>query len=160
MKNLIKGLAFLSMLSLFSCTRVLYTPEQVMGRYQNKKDVITRFGAPAEIKANDDGSEEWLYKFEKKTPSAGHSSNEQRNVKTVTVTRLNRYKRYIIFTIDRQGDVISWKFEGINLEEKQKNPGGTIALIAGSAAFIGLIVLVAHGLTSGLGNAFGGGSLY
>ncbi|HWD89822.1 MAG TPA: hypothetical protein VG367_16940 [Mucilaginibacter sp.] len=57
MKNLIKGLAFLSMLSLFSCTKVLYTHEQVMNRYQSKQDVIGKFGMPAEKKTNGDGTE-------------------------------------------------------------------------------------------------------
>jgi hypothetical protein len=43
MKNLIKGIAFLNMLSLFSCTKALYTNQQVSDQYKTKFDSANKF---------------------------------------------------------------------------------------------------------------------
>lgn len=157
MKNLIKGLAFLSMLSLFSCTKILYTHEQVLIRYQTKKDVTGRFGAPAEIKATEDSSEEWLYKFDTKGAFTDHSSVEQLNAKSITVTEFSRHKRYIIFSIDKQGRALVTQCRGVNLEERVKNPGGTIALVAGGVALVALMVVAVSNITFSVGNVWGSG---
>ena len=151
MKNLIKGIALLSLLSLCSCTKVLYTHQQVLNRYQTRQDVISKFGMPTEKKTDEDSTEEWLYKFDQKGAFTDHSFHEQLNTKTVAVAEFSRYKRYIIFTIDKQGRVIVSQFDGVNLEERVKNPGGTIALIAGGVAFVALLVVAASSITFNLG---------
>jgi hypothetical protein len=79
------------------------------------------------------------------------------NNKTVTVTGFSRYKRYIIFTIDKQGHVIMTQFDGVNLEERVNNPGGTIALVAGGAALVVLLAVAASSATFNLGNFWGSG---
>jgi len=161
MKNLIKGTALLGMLSLFSCTKVLYTHEQVMNRYQTKQDVIGKFGMPTEKKTDEDSTEEWLYKFDRKGAFSDHATVEQMKNKAVAVTGFSRYKRYIIFTIDKQDRVIMTQFDGVNLEERVKNPGGTVALVAGGMVLIGLMVVAAHAITFSFGNFWGSsGSLY
>jgi len=157
MKNLIKGLTFFSMLTMFSCTKVLYTHEQVMNRYQTKQEVIDKFGIPTEKKTDEDNTEEWLYKFEMKGAFTDHSPAEQLNSKTVAVTEFSRYKRYIIFTIDKQDHVIMSKFDGVNLEERVKNPGGTIALVAGGVALVALMVVAVSNITFSVGNVWGSG---
>jgi hypothetical protein len=72
-----------------------------MNRYQSKQDVVGKFGMPAEKKTDEDGAEDWLYKFDTKSAFTDHSSVEQMSNKTVVVTEFSRYKRYIIFTIDK-----------------------------------------------------------
>jgi hypothetical protein len=64
MKNLITGMVLLSILSLFSCTKTIYTHQQVLDRYKTKQDVSKTFGIPTEKKTSDN-AEQWLYKFEK-----------------------------------------------------------------------------------------------
>jgi hypothetical protein len=143
MKNLIKGLAFLSMLSLFSCTKVLYTHEQVISLYKTKQDVIKNFGVATEKKMND-STEQWLYRYEKAGP---HSVKEFPNTITTNVTEFNRYNRYIIFTMDKQGNIIRCDYEGVDLAVRGKNPAGTIALIAGGLALITVGYIAVHSIT-------------
>ncbi|MFI5162639.1 MAG: hypothetical protein ACHQHN_15275 [Sphingobacteriales bacterium] len=135
MKNLIKGFAFLSMLSLFSCTKIVYTHEQVIGLYKTKQDVMKAFKIPTEKKMSD-STEEWLYRYDRNTSFTDHTIAEFPNTHTVDVTDFNRYKRYIIFTMDKQGNIIRCDYEGVDLAVRKKNPAGTIALIAGGLVII------------------------
>ncbi|MDB4919536.1 hypothetical protein [Mucilaginibacter sp.] len=107
MKNLIKGLTFLSMLSLCSCTKVLHTQKQVMSRYKTKQEVLSKFGIPTEKRISEDSTEEWLYKYNKKRAFTDHSVNELTNTKTANVPNFTMYKRYVIFSLDKLGNVVS-----------------------------------------------------
>jgi hypothetical protein len=151
MKNLIKGMAIISILSLFSCTKVIYTHEQVLNNYQTKKDVMKRFGMPTE-KRMIDSAEAWLYRFDRKDSFTKHSVDEYQNVKTATVTDFNRYKRYLIFVFDRKGNVIRNDFQGVDLAVKKKDTGATIVLIATG---VGVIL---GGTAILMSDAFGGGT--
>jgi hypothetical protein len=135
MKNLITGIAILSMLSLFSCTKVIYTHEQVLNQYMAKPDVIKRFGIPTE-KVTKDSTEEWLYRYDSYNTITQHSIEEYHNTQTASVTEFNRYKRYLIFTFDLKGNVIRNDFQGVDLSIKKKNTVATIALITAGAAVI------------------------
>jgi hypothetical protein len=141
------------MLSLFSCTKVIYTHEQVLNRYQTKQEVINRFGMPTEKRKGEGGIEEWLYKFEKHDSFTNHSVNAVNNTQTADVTEFNSYKRCIIFTLDDHGNVLSWKFEKVDLAERKPAPGKTIALVLGSivlvVALYGAAVLATNGVFSG-----------
>jgi hypothetical protein len=156
MKNLIKGLAFLCMLSLCSCTKVLYTQKQVMSRYKTQKEVLSKFGIPTEKRISEDSTEEWLYKYNKKRAFNDHSVNELTNTKTANVTNFTLYKRYVIFSMDKQGNVVSWKNVGMSLEERKKNTVGTIALVVGGVAFVTLMAVAAASDIS-IPYSFGGG---
>ncbi|HTD99202.1 MAG TPA: hypothetical protein VK668_07925 [Mucilaginibacter sp.] len=139
MKNLITGLALLSMLSMFSCTHVLYSHDDVLNKYQTKQDIAKQFGVPAEKKMGET-SEEWLYIFSSKTLISPHLA-------TADVTVLGKYKRYIIFTMDLQGNVVRWYSEGVNFEVRKSAPGETIALIVGIVAVITVGAIAASHIT-------------
>jgi hypothetical protein len=135
MKNPITGLALLSMLSLCSCTKVLYTHGQVLSHYTKKEEVTKKFGTPAEKKISDT-TEAWLYRYEKNDSFTNHSVDEFPNTQTVTVAYFTRYKRYLVFTFDRKGNVVRCDFQGVDLTVKGKNTGGTIALITAGVLII------------------------
>jgi hypothetical protein len=137
MKNLVRGLALLSMLLLCCCSKTIYTHEQVLDMYQTKADVTKKFGIPTERKVND-STEEWLYQYQRNS----HVVEETSNAKTVDVTNFNRYDRYLIFTFDKNGNVIRNDFKGVNLTVKKKDTGRTILLIVGIVgATAGLIAI-------------------
>jgi len=143
MKNRITGLMLLGMLSLFSCTKIVYTHEQVISLYKTKQDVTKTFGIPTEKKMNE-GTEEWLYRYDKAGP---HSSKEFQNTITTNVTEFNRYDRYIMFTMDKQGNIIRCDYVGVDLAVRKNNPAGTIVLIAAGVALITVGYLAAQSTT-------------
>ena len=149
MKNLINGIAVLSMLSLFSCTKVIYTHEQVLDQYMSKTEVMKRFGIPTE-KMTKDSTEEWLYRYDSYNTITQHSVEEYHNTQTATVTEFNRYKRYLIFTFDLKGNVIRNDFQGVDLTVKKKDPVATVALItAGVVVVLGSTLYVSNHLFDG-----------
>jgi len=111
------------------CTKVVYTHEQVVDLYKTKQDLIKAFKMPTEKKTND-STEEWLYRYDRNTSLTDHSIAEFPNVVTTNVTEFSKFKRYIIFTIDKRGNVIMCYYKGVDLAVRKKNTGGTIALIA------------------------------
>jgi hypothetical protein len=135
MKNLITGLILLCILS--GCTKVVYTHEQVVSLYKTKQDVMKAFKIPTE-KRTGDSTEEWLYRFDRNSSFNDHSIVEFPNTQTVDVTDFNPYKRFIIFIMDKQGNVIRCDYEGVNLAVRKKNPAGTIALIAGGLVIVAM----------------------
>ena len=149
MKNLITGIAILSMLSLFSCSKVILTHEQVMDQYMTKPDVMKRFGIPTE-KMTKDSTEEWLYRYDSYNTVTQHSVEEYHNTQTVSVTEFNRYNRYLIFTFDLKGNVIRKDFKGVDLTVKKKDPVATVALItAGVVVILGSTLYVSNHLFDG-----------
>jgi hypothetical protein len=136
MKNFITGMVLLlSTLSLFSCTKTIYTHEQVLGRYQTKQDVMKTFGIPTEKKTNDT-TEEWLYRYERNDSFRKHSVEEFHNIQTANVADFNRYKKYLIFTFDQKGNVIRADFEGVDLAVKKADALGTIVLVVAGAGIV------------------------
>ncbi|MGZ3753405.1 MAG: hypothetical protein ACXVB0_09100 [Mucilaginibacter sp.] len=143
MKNLIKALVLLSMLSLFSCSKVIYTHEQVLDSYQTKQAVTKAFGKPTE-KRLADSLEQWLYRFD---TFRTRPVDVSQNVQTAAVTDFSRYNRYLIFTFDRGGNVIRSDFKGVDLTVKKSDPVATIVLIAaGTAIIIGATAYVSNHL--------------
>ena len=141
MKNLIKGLAFLTMLSLFSCTKVIYTQKQVLDSYKAKQDVIKKFGTPTE-KRTVDSTEEWLYSYD------GHDAGIEHRSVPVNVANFNLHKRFVIFNMDMRGNVLTWQCEGVNFAKRKAQPGKTIALAAGGVTVIIILATIAmHSFT-------------
>ncbi|WP_426671423.1 hypothetical protein ACPPVU_09310 [Mucilaginibacter sp. McL0603] len=130
MKNLIQCIAVMSSLLLFSCTKTIYTHEQVLDMYQTKASVSKKFGTPTERKVSD-STEQWLYQYEKSDPFNRHVIGKTPNTKTVDVADFNRYDRYLIFTFDKNGNVIRNDFKGVNLAVKKANTVGTVLLVTG-----------------------------
>jgi hypothetical protein len=130
MKNLIKGLALLSMLSLFSCTKTIYTHDQFLNRYKTKQAVAAKFGVPTE-KIMSDTTDEWLYRY-----NGRKAADQYHNANAANVPGFSIYEKYLIFSFDKQGNVIKWNSQGVNLAEKKKNVVGTIFLILGGVALI------------------------
>jgi hypothetical protein len=136
MKIPITSIALLSMLSLFSCSKVIYTNEQVMNDFKTKESIVKKFGMPDEKRTGED-AEEWLYKYNRSNSFTDHSITKFPN--TINVINFGMYKRYIIFNMDLHGNVLSWQCEGVDFTERKPDPGKTIALVVGSVGFIGLI---------------------
>jgi hypothetical protein len=137
MKNLLKSMALLSMLSLFSCSKVIYTQQQVLDTYKTKESIIKKFGAPTE-KLTGDTTEEWLYSYEGRNPNTEHV-----NSSSINVANFNIYERFIKFTIDKQGNVLNWQCVGVDFAERKKAPGKTVALIAGGVGLIAILAWIA-----------------
>lgn len=135
MENMITGIALFSMLSLFSCTKVIYTHDQVLSHYSNKQEVTKKFGIPTE-KLTRDSTEEWLYRYDSYNTITQHSIEEYHNTQTSNVMEFNRYQRYLIFIFDQKGNVTRCDFRGVDLSVKKKDTTATIALIAAGAAVV------------------------
>ena len=130
MATVFKLLLIFSLLSVFSCTRVLYTHEQVLDRYKTRNDVQKAFDIPTERLANDT-SEQWLYQYDKRV-------KPHHNIQTATVTNFGKYNRYLLFSFDRSGNVVQWYYDGVDLTVRKSNPLGTVGLVAGG---VGLVIL-------------------
>jgi len=130
MKKPIQCIALISSFLLFSCTRTIYTHEQVLDMYQTKAAVSKKFGTPTERKVSD-STEQWLYQYQRSDPFNRHVIAKTSNIKTVDVTDFNRYDRYLIFTFDKNGNVIRNDFQGVNLAVKKANTVGTVLLVTG-----------------------------
>ncbi|HEY8782999.1 MAG TPA: hypothetical protein VIM16_15340 [Mucilaginibacter sp.] len=137
MKNLIRAAVLLSMLSPISCSKVIYTNEQVMNDCKTKESIVKKFGVPDEKRAGE-GTEEWLYKYEFRKPDLEKSFADRVNTKTVSVVNFTMYERYIIFRMDAHGNVFSWQCEGINFTKRKLELGKTVAW---SAVGVGLFLL-------------------
>jgi hypothetical protein len=156
MKNLITGIAILSILSLFSCTKIVYTHDQVLSHYTTKPEVMKKFGIPTEKKVSDT-TEDWLYRYDSINTITQHTIEQYRNTQTVTVTDFNRYKRYLVFNFDQKGNVIRCDFQGVDLTVKKKDTAGTILLItAGAAVVLGSTIYITHHALDGYSPSFGG----
>ncbi|HVS93924.1 MAG TPA: hypothetical protein VHE59_17925 [Mucilaginibacter sp.] len=132
MKAFTGTIIFISTILVFGCTRVVYTHQQVVDRYKTKQDVSNRFGQAVErITLN--GTEQWLYNLDPSTA----------NMSTTDVTQFSRFKRYIIFTFDAQGNVVKSESHGVDLAERRPDTGKTIGLVAGVVALVVAIVAVA-----------------
>lgn len=130
MKNLTTALALSGILLLLSCTKTVYTHEQVLDSYKTKQEVARKFGRPTE-KQTTDSAEQWLYKYDGHTPA-----DKVSNVRVAYVTELGKYDRYLIFSFDNQGNVTRWNCAGVSFAYKKPNITGTALLVAGAIVFI------------------------
>ena len=125
-----------SILSLFSCTKVIYTQNDVLSRYKTKNDVQITFGMPTEKQVSET-SETWLYQFDNSKVELYH------NQQTVTVNTFSRFDRYLLFSFDKDGNVVRHDATGIDLAVRKPKTGATIALVGGivvAAATVAAII--------------------
>src|SRR5579862_1651760 len=105
MKSFTTWVVLAAGLSLFGCTTVLHTQDQVMDRYKTRKDVSENFGLPNERMVSDT-AEDWLYAYS--SAEMGHSIAQNKATQTATVAQFGKYRRYIIFSFDKKGNVAQW----------------------------------------------------
>ncbi len=130
MKNLFKGIMILIVVSLFGCTKALYTQDEVLNRYKTRDDVQKTFGIPTEKQVSDT-SERWLYQYDR------HASFEKKryvelhqNTQTINVKDFDHFDRYLIFSFDRNGRIVRCDYTGVDLAVRKKDPLKTVALVA------------------------------
>lgn len=148
---------FLIALVLFnsSCTKVLYTHQEVMARYTTKSDVVNRFGLPSQ-KREGEGIEEWLYDYGTVSTATNFGNSRTNasiysgynsvygnsNTNTLNVTQFSQYQRYIKFTFDKSGNVTRWD-SNVNLTERKAAPGRTVLYVVSVVAIsVGLALLL------------------
>jgi hypothetical protein len=154
MKKPLPLLLILGCLLFFSsCSKVVYTNQQVLQSFHTKNDVTKRFGNP-ENKSKGDGLEVWTYKFNKDTTTrpqtniASQSDTLKAYVPTAADSlKLRRYAerhdKYIKFMFDTTGTVAGYKSNGVNLSTTKKDNFGTGLLkVLGITAAIVVIVAV------------------
>ena len=138
MKKVLPGFfILLSVLILCSCSKKLYTHQQVMQSLHTKDDVFKRFGNP-DIERMADSTEIWIYNHDVsgKTP--------QSTAKTLPVNDTTRISEttpqnvYINFMFDRAGNIVGYKSNGVDLSYVKKVSAGTNILNT-----LGIIALVA-----------------
>ena len=113
-----------SLLSLFSCTKVIYAQNDVLSRYKTKNDVQITFGMPTEKQVSET-SETWLYQFGDGKVELYH------NRQTATVDNFSKFNRYLLFSFDKNGNVVRHDSTEIDLAVRKPKTGATIALIGG-----------------------------
>lgn len=151
MKAFITFTSLIAVLALSSCTKTLYTHEQVMSRYHNKKEVIARFGLPTDKRISD-GVEEWYYDFGSVSTAStygnantgasvnrvGNTLYGNANTNAYVVTRYNNQSRYIKFVFNEEDTVSSWHSQGVPMAEKIRDKKKTWLLV-GSLLLIGAV---------------------
>jgi hypothetical protein len=143
------GLALIAVACFSGCSKKLYTHQQVMQGFRNKKDVEKRFGRP-DIRRMIDSTEEWIYNHDLQAKAA-NPSKESVPVITDTLRKdsdtlktghsLTPSPGYISFLFDKDGNVIGYKSKGVDLSYQKKISAGTNILKAlGTIAIIALAV--------------------
>ncbi|MDB5133848.1 MAG: hypothetical protein JWP37_451 [Mucilaginibacter sp.] len=146
MKRLLPGSILIGCLvCLSSCTKVLYTHQQVLQNCHTKDDVVKKFGSPDE-KNMGDGIEEWVYNRDAPADivkpikpdiiNASYKSSDSLHLKKPI-----EHDKYIRFIFDTQGNVVGYKSNGIGLTQKGKDGIGiSILKILGATVLIAVVV--------------------
>lgn len=138
----------IALLSITSCSKIVYTHEQVMLSYHTKADVVKQFGYPDQ-KKEAKGITEWVYNcdttsmfFYSQTKVAvnGRYNGILDSLKTANVNEFTSYSKYIRFVFDETGRVLRYDSHGVDFAERKPNGGGTAMVIIGSAAAFYIIV--------------------
>ena len=129
-------------LVLFSCSKKLYTHQQVMQTFHNKDDVFKRFGNP-DIKRMADSTEIWIYNRDisgKTPPPTATNPPVNDTTQTSTAAAQNIYAN---FMFDHSGNIVGYKSNGVDLSYVKKVSAGTNILnVLGATAIVILVVAV------------------
>ena len=116
MKNLI--ILAIGMLLFSSCSRVVYTHEEFLGRVHTKNDAIYTFGAPSN-KSFEGELEIWTYNLGSGTVQSNYAngnatySSYGANVGVNSLSETSNYSRQLTF-IFIGNDVKSWNSRGVD----------------------------------------------
>lgn len=150
MKKVLTGALFLvAILSFCSCTKTLYTHQQVIQGFHTKFDVDREFGTP-DTKKVGVGLEEWTYSRDPvnsanrvtETDTSDRSARPMTHADSLVAATISPYHRYIKFIFDIDGNVVGYKSEGVDLTKKKKIPLGT-TILKGLAEVVLVTVVVA-----------------
>jgi hypothetical protein len=115
---------------LCSCSKVVYTHQQVLQGFHTKNDVTKRFGVPDEKKTGD-SFEEWTYYRDTvgalNKPKKGDTLKSVEEYKGADSLKAGQYAihdRYIKFIFDTAGIVEGYKSNGVNLSATKKDNFG------------------------------------
>jgi hypothetical protein len=155
MKNIvIIFAAFAGWVLLSSCSKQIYSHEEVMSSYHTKNDVIKQFGQPDEIMVVNDTTQ-WLYNCsdpsvfnDTKTKvkiNGVYNAGSGFNTVPVSVKQFSQHNRYVKFTFNTNGNILNWNSSGVNFAERKAKPLATIGIVVGAIVVvistIGLIAL-------------------
>ena len=166
-KLLLITVGLVGLMSMCSCTKVLYPHQTVMQSFRTKEAVTKQFGTPDEKKVSDK-MEEWLYNCDSTsvfTLSGTHVEmnglyNGVLNERSVTVDEFKEYLSYVKFTFDTKGTVISYTSRGVDFSKRVPAKGRTALLVGGSIAAFAILVGVVFvneikdSIASGLSQSF------
>ena len=143
-----------------SCTKTLYTQDEVMSRYRTKNDVIARFGLPSN-KSSEGTVTQFYYDYGNVSVSSGYGRSNTNasvygtyngvsgnsNTNAFGIAQTTNYTKYVKFVFDNNDNVINWETYGINMAEKTPATGKTILLITTT-----LVLSVGLGILAGSGD--------
>jgi hypothetical protein len=143
MKKVLPGFFILLFaLVLCSCSKKLYTHQQVMQSFHNKDDVFKRFGSP-DIKRTVDSTEVWIYNrdISGKTPQPVTKTTPVND--TTQISTAASRAVYVNFIFDHNENVIGYKSNGVDLSYVKKVSAGTNILnVLGATAIVVIVVAI------------------
>ena len=128
-----------------SCTKKVYTHQQVMQGFHTKDDVLKQFGSPDQVKQGAD-IQEWTYNRE--NAAEPHKALKPDTVvatdrasDTLKAYQPDRYSKYIRFLFDLRGNVVGYKTQGVDMSTtKTEDFGITLLKVLGITALVVIIV--------------------
>ena len=143
------------LLLLVSCTKTLYTHQQVLQQCQSETDVLQRFGLPDEVNPGP-GFDQWTYNMTYRT----EWKNPKKQVPNLPISDTlvkdsiqkvdpAKYEKFVKFMIDKDGKILGYKTEGVDLTYKGKDSfGKNLEKITAVVLVISLLFAVAMDKTS------------
>ena len=144
--------ALFIIISISSCTKVLYINEQVLNNLHDKNEVIAKFGLPTEKNA-DAGYTQWVYSFGDVSITSNNTSiNTNVDVSSdgkhksagggiTNSSYSNQYSKFIKYTFNTQDKVVNVISQGVNYTKRVPSKGRTIALAGIGVAIILTIII-------------------
>lgn len=129
-------------IALCSCSKKLYTHQQVMQSFHNKDDVLKRFGNP-DIKRAVDSTEIWIYNRDisgktKTSPVVTPPINDSTQISKAVAQNV-----YVNFIFDHNENVIGYKSNGVDLSYVKKvSAGSNILNVLGATALVIVVVAI------------------
>lgn len=133
------------LMSLYSCSRTVYSHQQVLQGMRNKNDVLKQFGKPDDtLKA--ENVEIWTYNkgelsVAPKPVKTDSAENDSTSDDTLYATQPVDDKRYIKFTFDAAGNVTGYKSNGVDAGVSKRDNFGK-SLVRGLEITAGIILIV------------------
>jgi len=141
MKKALPGFfILLFVLVLCSCSKKLYTHQQVMQGFHTKDDVFKRFGNP-DIKRMADSTEIWIYNHDVSGKTSQQKNKTPSVNDTTQASAAASQNTYINFIFDHSGNIIGYKSNGVDLSYVKKvSTAKNILNALGIAAILVVVV--------------------
>ena len=145
MQKILIVFIFLCALLQCSCSKKVYTHQQVMQSLLTKDDVLKYLGTPDEVKGGN-VLEQWDYYHDVAyNPNQYTKRDTAATIRVISDTaktlQTPYHDKYIRFLFDPQGNVTGYKSRSVDLSYSKKDSFGTAALkVLGIAALITFVV--------------------